>query len=172
MPNGRRFDPAIPGDRENGRFPRGSFGLALLAGILALALLGLFGGGKSPRFLIDTSHASFTIHTPVRLRSGLFFEHAVIVRARLPIEDAVIGVDAGLWRDITINTMIPTPTEERFAGGQYRFHYGAIDAGEVLIVKIDGQINSPLIGASRGSMTLFDGDRQVATVPLTIAVLP
>ena len=73
---------------------------------------------------------------------------------------------------MTINTMIPAASEESFKGGAYRFSYGALRAGETLVVKIDGQINPPLFAGTEGEIALFDGERRLGGMPLKIKVLP
>jgi len=106
------------------------------------------------------------------LRSGLFFETHIRVTARQAIAKPVIGVDASLWRDLTINSQVPAPANERFKDGQYRFEYGPLKAGETLEVKIDGQTNPPLIGRVSGSVTLLDDDTPLTEAHVTIPVLP
>ena len=166
------FDPATARDCERGKLPRGSVALVLLAILLTLAMLGYLGGGKSPRLFADSPQATLTVKTPIRLRSGLFFEQVVQVRARTPLADAVIGIGAPLWQDTTINSMIPAAADEGYEDGQYRLHYGPLKAGDSLTMKIDGQINPPLTVGTRGVIALFDGQRQIAEIPLHIRVLP
>ena len=166
------FDPATARGSEQGKFPRGTLGLVLLAALLGAALLGYLGGGKSPHLLAATAQADLTVKTPLRLRSGLFFEQDIEVRARAPIADAVIGIGAPLWQDITVNSMIPAAADEGFEDGRYRLHYGPLKPGDRLRLKVDAQINPPLTGGTRGAITLSDGERLIATVPLTIKVLP
>ncbi len=108
------FDPATARDCKRGKLPRGSLGLALLAILMATAMAGLLGGAPSPRFHARAAQAILSVKTPVRLRSGLFFEQTVEVRARKPIDDAVIGIGAPLWQDITINSMIPAARRRGF----------------------------------------------------------
>jgi hypothetical protein len=73
---------------------------------------------------------------------------------------------------MTINTMIPAPSEEKAGKGAFRFHYGALKPGDTLDIKVDGQINPPLFAGNSGSVELHDGDTPVARVPVEITVLP
>ncbi|WP_423605957.1 hypothetical protein [Sphingomonas sp. MS122] len=146
--------------------------LAVLGAVMLAALLGAFGGGRARSLAADTPAARLEIHTPRVLRNGTFFETRLHVTAKAPIAEAVVVVPASLWRDMTINTMIPAPGEEKADKGAFRFSYGALDAGQVLEIKIDGQINPPLFAGTRGAIELHDGERPLAAIPVGITVLP
>lgn len=146
--------------------------ILVLGAIVAAALLGLFGGGKSPPVQVTTADATLTVTTPQTMRSGLFFETRITVAARRPIADVVIALPPALWRDQTINTTIPGADKEEGADGSFRFHYGALKSGETLEIKYDGQINPPLFAGTRGSIALLDGERPLADVPLNYRVWP
>lgn len=146
--------------------------ILVLGGILLAAWLGFAGGQPSPRKVADFGPAQLVVKTPVTIRNGEFFETDIILTARAPIADAVIAVTPQLWRDMTVNTMIPAPTEEGFEDGRFRFSYGPLVAGDSLHVKIDGQINPPLFAGTRGEISVFDGSRRIGAMPLRIKVLP
>ncbi|WP_343518936.1 hypothetical protein [Sphingomonas sp.] len=146
--------------------------LAVLGAVMLAALLGAFGGGKARSLVADAPGARLEVHTPRVLRNGMFFETRLRVTAKAPIADAVIVVPAALWRDMTINTMIPAPGEEKTDKGAFRFSYGALKAGDVLEIKIDGQINPPLFAGTNGAIELHDGERPLAAIPVAITVLP
>lgn len=146
--------------------------ILVLGALLVAALLGVFGGGKSVPVRADTSTATFIISTPQTLRSGLFFETRILVAAHRAIDDVVIAVPPELWRDQTINTMIPSPEKEAGEDGIFRFHYGPLAAGKTLTIKFDGQLNPPLFAGTRGTIVLQDGDRPVASLTLSYRVWP
>lgn len=146
--------------------------LILLSALMIAALLGVFGGGKARSLTAASDAATLEVHTPRVIRNGMFFETQIRVTARAPVERAVIAVDATLWRDMTINTMIPAPSGESFKDGAFRFDYGQLQSGDTLTVKIDGQINPPLFAGTRGSVAVLDGERELAAIPLHITVLP
>lgn len=146
--------------------------LLLIAALPILAMTGMLGGARSPVTRIETAAATLTIKTPQTLRSGLFFETAIVVEARRPIADAVIALPPALWRDMTINTQLPAAQSEEHRDGLWRFHYGPLRPGERLEVKVDGQINPPLTLGTRGEVVLLDGARVLARVPVTMRVLP
>ena len=146
--------------------------IVVLGALMALAMTGLLAGARTPPETVRAAAAELQVTMPRTLRNGEFFEMDVAVTARAPIADATIVLPPGLWRDMTINTMIPAASEEEFKDGAFRFRYGALKAGERLAVKIDGQINPPLTWGTRGAVTLYDGDRRLAELPVRIRVLP
>jgi hypothetical protein len=146
--------------------------IAVLGAVMLAALLGLFGGGKARPMAVDAASARFEVAAPRTIRNGEFFEMRVAVTAKQPVDKAVLVVPASLWRDITINTMIPAATEEKVEKGAFRFDYGALKPGDVLDIKIDGQINPPLFAGTSGTIELHDGERPIAAIPFYIRVLP
>ena len=146
--------------------------LAVLSVLMLAALLGVLGGGKSPPVVAQASEARVTVVAPRVIRNGEFFEMRIRVEARQPLSKAVVVVPASLWRDMTINTMIPAPAEEKAGQGAFRFDYGELKAGDVLDIKIDGQINPPLFAGTKGGIALHDGERPLVEIPFDIRVLP
>jgi len=144
----------------------------ILGSLLAAAVTGNFGGQPSPRVDADFGVARLSVLTPTVIRNGEFFETAIDIRADEPLSDATLAVEAGLWRDMTINTMIPAAAEEEYKDGEYRFAYGPLEAGETLSVKIDGQINPPLFAGNEGVIAVYDGERLLGRRVFRIKVLP
>ena len=136
------------------------------------ALTGVLGGSKTRALTAASPAAVLTVDTPRTMRSGLFFETRIAVEAREALADAVIALPPALWRDQTINTVVPAAESEEHKDGRFRFHYGALAAGDRLEIKIDGQINPPLTFGTRGEVALYDGERLIASIPLVIRVLP
>lgn len=146
--------------------------LAVLGAVMLAALLGAFGGGKTRPLTVAAAEAQLDVATPRVIRNGEFFETRVRIEARRPIAKAVLVVPESLWRDMTINSMIPAPSEEKAEKGEFRFDYGAMKTGDVLDIKIDGQINPPLFAGTQGGVALYDGERRIAAIAFDIKVLP
>ncbi len=144
----------------------------LLGSLLILALFDVAGGQPSTPMQRDFGAATLTVDTPTTLRNGEFFETRIDIRAHADIEDAVLAVTPDLWRDMTINTTLPSPAEETFENGLLRWSYGPVKRGDTLHVKIDGQINPPLFAGTSGAILLYDGKRRVGRLPLSIRVFP
>ena len=163
-----------PGSFRTGFWDRHASLMAflVLAAVLAFGLSGLAGGRPSARSVCDFGAASLAVKTPHVIRNGEFFETDIRVRADAPVEDLVIAVSGSLWRDMTINTMIPAASEDSYADGEYRFSFGPVAPGDTLRFKIDGQINPPLFGGNSGSIAIYDGERPIGRRRLTVKVLP
>ena len=146
--------------------------LGILALVLAVALFGFLGGAPAPTVRAANDGASLAVTTPDRLRNGMFFETRISAVAKRPIADAVIAIPAAMWRDATINTMVPAPAEEGFVGGEFRFHFGPLGVGEKIGFKIDGQMNPPRFSSSSGRIRLLDGETEVVAVPVSLKVSP
>ncbi len=146
--------------------------VALLGGLLLLALLGLLGGRTLPVATARNRDAMLTVKAPATIRTGMFFEAAITATPRRRFADLRIGLAPALWRDVTQNTMIPAAAEEAFADGLFTFAYGPRAAGDTLEVKIDLQINPSLVGRTAGDIVVLDGDVPVLRLPLALTVLP
>lgn len=144
----------------------------ILGSLVAAAVTGHFGGQPSPRVDADFGPAQLSVMTPAVIRNGEFFETAIDIRADEPLADATLAVEAGLWRDMTINTTIPAAAEEKYKDGEYRFAYGPLEAGDTLSIKIDGQINPPLFAGNEGVIAVYDGERLLGRRVFRIKVLP
>lgn len=150
----------------------GWLSLVVLGALMGVAAAGLLGGGPPQRTEIEAPEATLAVTTPRILRSGMFFETRVDVVARRDLDDAVLAFSETLWRNMTINTVIPQAGEEQFEAGAFRMSYGKLPAGGHIEVKIDGQINPPLFAGTRGAITLLDGRREIGRLPVSIRVLP
>lgn len=143
-----------------------------LAALLGLGLTGFLGGQSHEVRLTQSDAASLSVRTPRVLRNGMVFETIVEVVPKRPVADLVIGVSAPLWREMTINTLIPAAEEESHKDGHHRFSFGSAEPGETFRFKIDGQINPPLFAGTSGEIAAYDGDHKLAGVPVSIRVLP
>lgn len=116
--------------------------------------------------------ANITLQLPERIRNGMFFEMRAKVETKRAFSDLTIAISSTYWRDMTINSMIPGAAGEKSENGRYLFSYGPIAANQMLTIKIDGQINPPLFGGTKGEILLMDGDAVIATIPVKMRVLP
>lgn len=144
--------------------------LVLLTAVMAAALLGFAGSETTWRGA--AGGASVELNGPQRIRNGEFFEWQIRVTGVEAIENLVIGIDAALWKDFTINSFVPTATEESSAEGELRFAFGPLPAGTDFLLKIDGQINPDHFGGNEGLVTVSDGEERLVELPIEIEVLP
>ena len=146
--------------------------LLILGSLLLFAAFGGAGGQPSPRTTAQFGLAEMHVKMPAVIRNGEFFEAVVDIEAGAPLTDATLAVEADLWRYTTLNPMIPAATEEKFVDGDFRLSYGPLEAGEILRIKIDGQINPPLFAGNSGAIALYDGERLIGTRRFDVRVLP
>lgn len=146
--------------------------LLLLAALLATGLSGTFAGQPATMRRAVSDSAALAVRMPDILRNGMAFETIVEVTPRRPVGDLVIAMSDGLWREMTINTMMPAAGEESHKDASHRFAFGRAEAGETFRFKIDGQINPPLFAGTSGMITALDGETALASVPVRIKVLP
>ena len=157
---------------SQGWFVLGVLPTVLLGGILVAALLGLFGGGQNTTFRVRSADAEMIANLPQRLRNGEFFEMRIKIRARTALAKPTLLVAPAYWKDLTVNTMVPAAAKEDADAHAYRLEYPAMAAGEVLTIKIDGQINPSLFRGTRGFLAVADGDRRLLELPVQLKVLP
>ncbi|WAJ27773.1 hypothetical protein [Antarcticirhabdus aurantiaca] len=146
--------------------------LVLLGALLALALLGPLGGTPEDPLLATSEAADLLVDTPRTLRNGMFFETRIVVEPKRDIGRLVLAISPELWRHQTQNTMVPAASEETFEGSDFRFDYGPVPAGQRFEVKLDLQINPDRLGGTRGRVAIFDGEAELASVPVEVKVLP
>lgn len=144
----------------------------LIAVLLVAGLAGWLGGGRTADRRADTAAAEMIVHVPSPIRNGMIFEWRIQVRARARIDDAVVAIPDQLWRDMTINSLVPAASEETHKGGEFRFHFGPLEPGETLLFKVDGQLNPPHFLRETGAIRLLDDERELARVPVELKVVP
>ncbi len=156
---------ALGWGRPLGRFV--VIGVPLLA-----ALLGLLGGGAPHVTSVASSTVTLSVEAPRVLRSGNWFETRVIVEPAADIADLTIAVDRPLWRRMSIDTMAPDAEKAESTGGAYAYGFGPVRRGERFVLKLDGQIQPQWLRRLHGRIAVRDGDRPLASVPVSLLVLP
>ena len=147
------------------------------ASIVVLAALVVFGlsglaGSRSRSSEVANAAVELNLRAPTVVRNGEVFETVIEVRPRRRIGKLVIGIEAGLWREVTVNSMVPAAADESFDDGHFRFTFAAVEAGRSFVFKIDQQINPALGGRNRGRVVVFDDQDRLAELPLELMVLP
>ena len=146
--------------------------LLVLGALLAVALTGVLGGGRNPEVRAFSPRAVMTFNAPQVLRSGQFFEMRLTVAARSDIARPVVSIPVDYWHDLTINSFYPGPAKEESRGGQFLLELEPIKAGQSVHLKVDGQVNPPLVGKVGGRLELRDDETRLASMPVSLRVLP
>lgn len=145
--------------------------LLVLGAVMAWALSGR-AGGRTADWTVETPAAVLRIEAPRIIRTGQFYETTVEVRARRDIAQLAVAVEPGLWKDVTINSTVPTPAEESYAADRVRFSFDRLAAGETFVFKVDAQVNPSRWGTNAGTLALLDGEAPLAALPLSMRILP
>ncbi len=145
-------------------------GLAVLSVLVGASFLGVY--GHEHTLVASGNGTRASVHLPELLRNGEFFEMQFRVESDEARADLTIGVDASVWEDMTVNTIIPGASEETSVDGEYRFAFGPMEAGTTFVAKVDGQVNPDIWGGNGGRIRVYDGDRLLVELPVEIGVLP
>jgi hypothetical protein len=146
-------------------------GLAILLVVVLAATLGFLGRPDRARSAGGPT-ADLEVFGPELIRNGEFFEMRFTVTAHEPMDEMALAIDASLWEDFTVNTMIPAPSEEEHEDGRFRFTFGPMQPGDVLLFKVDLQINPDFLGSNAGQVQVLDGDEAVVALRYEVGVLP
>lgn len=145
-------------------------GLVAFGSVVVLAFAGLLGHERT--WDAAANGAGLEVHTSEIIRNGEFLEMRVRVEATEDIDELVIGVEDGIWEDITVNTMIPAAAEEENLDGETRFTFAKLAGGSELLLKIDLQVNPDILGGNAGRVTVYDGEEELVATDISITVLP
>lgn len=170
----KRFPDGISAEHCKERRPAWTAWIraSALGALLAVAMFGLLGGAPSRDIRAVSQAAEMRVNLPNPIRNGMFIETRIDIAARQPIADAVVAIPADLWREMTINSLVPAATGEEFKDGEFRFHFGPLDPGQRLLFKIDGQVNPPRLTGFNGRIRLLDGERELIAAPVSLKVIP
>jgi hypothetical protein len=144
--------------------------LVVFGAVVALGLSGLLGHERD--WTASGGGVDVRIHAPEVIRNGEFLELRVTLESDGPLAAPAIGLDAALWEDMTVNTMIPAATTETSAGGELRFEFEPIEAGVPFLWKVDMQVNPDTVGGNAGTVTIYDGGDRLVSADVSIDVLP
>jgi hypothetical protein len=145
--------------------------ILVLGAVVAFGLSG-FAGSRSATKALANDAVELSVRTPEIVRNGEILETVIDVRPRRRIGKLVVAVEAGLWRELTVNSTVPAAADEAFEDGFFRFSFAALPAGQSFIFKIDQQINPALGGRNRGRIVVLDDKETLAELPLQLTVLP
>jgi hypothetical protein len=145
--------------------------LALLGGLLLLALLNVFGQVPTTD-TAETSVARLEVDAPKAVRGGLYFQARYRVEAIQEIEDATVVLDPDWLEDITLNTVEPAPVGEASRNGRIALQLGRIPAGDEHILFLHYQVNPNALGRRSQDVELYDGERLLVSVDRDAIVWP
>lgn len=145
--------------------------LVLLGVIIAFGLSGM-AGGRMATTAVRAPAAELSVTLPPVIRNGEFFELRFAGTVHRDVDDLTISLPADFWRDLTINTGLPSPGRESYADGRFAFHFGPHRAGDDFLFKVDGQVNPIRFGNSAANVEVRDGASLLASQHLHLTVMP
>lgn len=138
--------------------------------MIVLGLTGLL--GREAAWRAEANGVRLVVHSSEIIRNGEFFEMRVTVESEDALGELVIGIEDGLWEDMTVNTLIPGPVDEASNDGEFRLTFAELDANTPFLLKVDLQVNPDIVAGNDGAVTVYDGEEPMVTTDLSITVLP
>jgi len=145
--------------------------VALLAGILLLGLLNLF-GQRVDVSSAETSGARLEVSAPTKVRGGIFFQARFRIEALEEIANATLVLDPDWLEDITLNTVEPSPVGEASQDGRIALELGRIQAGDEHRLYLHFQVNPTALGRRSQDVDLYDGERLLLSLDRDAIVWP
>ena len=145
--------------------------LLVLSMVMAIGVSGLLGKPTTQTTVHDAA-AELAIDMPAAVRNGDSYETRIRIKAKQDIGKLQVEVSPALWREITVNSMMPSPASEDFKGGYFRFEFASVDAGDAFLLKVASQVNPRLLGSVSGHIRVLDDGVVLADAERTMKVLP
>jgi hypothetical protein len=146
-------------------------GFALLAIVSVLGLLNVF-GQRPATSTADASAAHLDVYAPSHLRGGLLFMGRFTITAKQDLKNATLVLAPGWTEDMQINTIEPSPTNERSENGRLVLELGRVDQGHQFVLFMEFQVNPTNVGTRSQDVELRDGKTHIATIERTVRVYP
>jgi hypothetical protein len=159
--------------KGRGAGPWGRRALILLfLAVAVIALLNVF-GQRGTRNVADSPAAKVEVSGPNHLRGGLYYQSLITIRAHQAIDHPQLVLNRSWLDGLTINTFEPQASQEsNTGGGNLALQYDKLDAGEVLRVWIQYQVNPTTVTHRTQVLELDDGPHKLVTLRRKFTVFP
>lgn len=145
--------------------------LCCIAALPILALLNVFGQHPSTS-VARGPVADVSVTAPSRLRSGLIFQVRVEVSAHRKIDQLEAVFEEGWWESMSVNAIVPEPTEEKSEQGKVVLQYGKLQPHDKLIFWIYFQANPTNVGKRREDVEIRDNMTPLAHIHRSMTIFP
>jgi hypothetical protein len=145
--------------------------MALLAVVVLLALANRFGQHPA-QHTARVPAATMTLSAPSAVRGGLFFQSRVDIRAARTIDHPRLVLDRGWVEGMQVNSIEPAPVGEASRDGRVVLSYDTLEAGDLLRVWLQFEVNPTNVGRRSYAIELDDSERPIARLAPDITVLP
>lgn len=130
--------------------------LLLLAVLVVAALVDLFGQHPTTS-RASAPFATLAVQSPHALRGGLIFQARLTVHARTTIRHPTLVLEHGWFESMSVNSILPGPSEQSDVDGNVRLEFPAVRAGHSSTVWIYFQVNPTNVGR-RSEDVVLEGD--------------
>jgi hypothetical protein len=145
--------------------------LALVAVVLLLALLGVFGQRPSTD-RVGSGTARLEISAPDSVRGGLIFQSRFTIQALQELKNATLVLGPGWLDGLTLNTIEPSPLNEASRDGRLSLELGHLPAGARYVLYVEYQVNPTTVGRKTQRVELDDGEQPILSTTRTLTVFP
>jgi hypothetical protein len=145
--------------------------LAVFVVFVAAALLGAFGQGVVVSHTAGSA-ATLRVSAPTSLRGGLLFGARIDVQARRRIRRPTLVLGSGWTDGLTLNTVEPAPASETTVNGELALSFDTLNAGDLLRVFLQYQVNPTTVGRKAQDVQLREGDRALLDVDRNLTIYP
>jgi hypothetical protein len=163
----------IPADERGTRI--GQIGrrvvMTVFALIAAAALWGFIGQRASDSVAAGPA-ARMKLSAPETVRGGLFFQSRVEIRALTAIEHPRLVLDEGWVEGMQVNSIEPAAESETSRDGRVVLSYGGLEAGDLLRIWLQFEVDPTSVGHRSYAIELDDEDRPLARIDRSLRVLP
>jgi len=138
----------------------------------ALGLANVF-GPRPTTVRADVTAATMSLYAPTAVRGGLLWEARFHISAKRDLKNAILKLDPGWAEGMSMNTVAPSPVDEKSDNGRLSFTLGHIPAGHSFLLFLQFQVNPTNIAWHRPqNVELADGNQVIARIHRTITVFP
>ncbi|MBO9533155.1 MAG: hypothetical protein J7513_09305 [Solirubrobacteraceae bacterium] len=145
--------------------------LTAMLAVVAAGLAGVFGQVEHTSRAANTSAAA-EVRVPQSLRGGLYWPAHIRIQARERIVAPVVVLGSGFIDGMQLNSLTPTPTSESTRDGHLVYAYPTLDAGDVLDVRLQLQVNPTTVGREDLSVRVEGDGLDPITIPRSVRVMP
>ena len=146
-------------------------GVVVLAALLVAALANVF-GQKVETASATAAAAELEVEAPSAVRSGLIYEVQFTITAHRALDEPTLVLDSGWFDGFTINTFSPDTADWVQRDGLNLLSYGPLAAGDVLVVRLQYQVNPTMVGRRDQGVALEDGGSPILTLDHDVTVFP
>jgi hypothetical protein len=145
--------------------------MTILAAISLLALLDVF-GQKASSSEVANARVRMRLTAPDAVRGGLFFQSRIEIHALDRIAHPRLVLDEGWLEGMQVNSIEPAPGDEESRDGRLALSYTTLEAGDVLKVWLQFEVNPTNAGTRPYDLELDDDMQLVARIDHQLRIMP